>query len=139
MKMLLALCTVPLVLDASYTVKNQMVYDQQTTLVWEEASSVEAMSWEGALQYCSSLGLDGQSDWRLPNRKELETIVSYEHSNPSIDTTFGDTLPDSYWTSTTRAGYLGQAWTVNFYAGYAQPTEKDQTHYVRCVRGGVTD
>lgn len=59
--------------------------------------SGEALSWENALSYCENLTQTGHSDWRLPNAKELHTIVDYTRSpdttnSPAIDALFATTF-----------------------------------------------
>ena len=85
----------------------------------------------------TALSLAGYSDWRLPNVKELSSIVDYDIYNPAIDTTyFPGTMLPYYWSSTTRVHYTGDAWRVNFYYGYDNQNEKVAAYYVRAVRGG---
>jgi hypothetical protein len=95
------------------------------------------MTWEGALTYCEGLTLANQRDWRLPNIKELGSIVDRSQFSPSIDTTvFPGTQSSGYWSSTTFVRYAASnAWSVNFYRGYMDPNLKSDSNYVRCVRG----
>ncbi len=53
---------------------------------WYEASGIyDATSNPSSLNVCGSLNLGGHSDWRLPTDKELQGIVDYSLSDPSID------------------------------------------------------
>jgi len=77
------------------------VTDRATGLTWQQGDSGSTLSWEGALATCENLDLAGYSDWRLPNAKELQTIVDYTRI-PAIDPIFSLTDPESwFWTSTT--------------------------------------
>ncbi|MBF0238256.1 MAG: DUF1566 domain-containing protein [SAR324 cluster bacterium] len=77
------------------------------------------------------------TDWRLPNRNELQSLVDYSKSNPAIDTTaFSNTNSSYYWSSTANAYSTSNAWYVNFYNGYVYYGNKTYSYYVRCVRGG---
>ena len=58
------------------TMSGGSVTDARTKLVWQSSVSPVDLSWSGALSYCEALVLDGQSDWRLPNGKELMSILS---------------------------------------------------------------
>lgn len=88
------------------------VTDRATGLMWQKADSGRAMDWEHALAYAGSLELAGHSDWRLPNAKELQSIVDYSRApdasdpakrGPALDAVFDVTDPESYfWTSTTH-------------------------------------
>jgi len=79
----------------------------------------------------------GYSDWRMPNRKELRSIVDYELFKPAINTFyFPNTLASYYWSSTPYAGYPNYAWSMHFYYGYDYWYYKSYNYYVRAVRGG---
>jgi Ca2+-binding RTX toxin-like protein len=93
------------------------VSDGATGLLWQQDDSGEGMGWPEALEYCESLEAGGYDDWRLPNAKELQSIVDYTRSpsttdSAAIDPTFdatrmtdegGGTDYGFYWTSTTHA------------------------------------
>jgi len=87
----------------------------------------------------NSAHFGGYSDWRLPNRKELRSIVDYSipYPEPTINTAyFPDTAASWYWSSTTYADNTGSAWVVNFGNGYGNVYYKRNSNYVRAVRGG---
>jgi hypothetical protein len=114
--------------------------DNGRSLMWARDSFVDGASWEEALAYCEALTLAGYSDWRLPNIKELRTLVDYEREFPAIDLNyFPDTTSNPYWSSTTNAEDTGAAWVVGFYSGGSNGGE-DKNRYstmVRAVRGGL--
>ena len=97
------------------------------------------IAWLFALQYCENLSLAGHTDWRLPNVRELMTIVKFESSaSPYIDATaFPNTITTTnYWTSTTDVSTVANAWSVNFNNGYFSRVSKaSATLATRCVRG----
>jgi len=113
-------------------------------------------TWKDALSYCENLVLGGYSDWRLPNTKELESIVDLESSSPAIDTTYfpntnytpyipGEDKNDGlYWTGTTCSGcHKMKALAVDFEDGelfYGNKYRNDvyDKNYVRCVRTSDT-
>jgi hypothetical protein len=84
------------------------VIDDATGLTWQQADAGAALSWEDALAYCESLEHADSDEWRLPNAKELQTIVDYDRSpmtsdSAAIDPVFSVTdLESYYWTSTTH-------------------------------------
>ena len=53
------------------------VTDRATGLTWQQADSGRGMNWPDALAYAEQLELGGHDDWRLPNAKELQSIVDY--------------------------------------------------------------
>jgi len=59
------------------------VTDQATGLMWMREDSGEGLTWEEALAYAENLEFAGYDDWRLPNAKELQSIVDYTRA-PSI-------------------------------------------------------
>lgn len=56
------------------------VLDRATGLTWTKADSGRGMNWAAALSYCRGLTTGGQGDWRLPNAKELHSIVDYSRA-----------------------------------------------------------
>jgi hypothetical protein len=114
------------------------VSDAFTGLMWQQAEVESKMDWEAAISYCEGLSLAGYSDWRLPNRKELRSIVDYTVYGPAIDTVyFPNAVSSNYWSSTTRAGNTGNAWGIYFSYGYgSNGGDKSNAYYVRAVRGG---
>ncbi len=87
------------------------VTDRATGLTWQQGDSGRDLDWAGALAYAESLELAGYDDWRLPNAKELQSIVDYTRAptaedparrGPAIDPVFSLTETESwYWTGTT--------------------------------------
>ena len=92
------------------------VTDQATGLMWTQHDSGQGMNWEQALKYAGNLTTGGHDDWRLPNAKELQSIVDYSRSpdtthSPAIDPVFDTTAIKNeagqedwpfFWTSTTH-------------------------------------
>jgi hypothetical protein len=114
---------------------NGTVTDNSTGLVWQQ-DEPGAMTWGDALSYCEGLSLGGNSDWRLPNVRELESLTDDERYNPAIDTSFfPNTYASRYWASTTLAGNPDITWYVNFGDDSIYDGSKGDVH-VRCVRSG---
>ncbi|MBW6519979.1 MAG: DUF1566 domain-containing protein [Desulfoarculaceae bacterium] len=126
----------PPVWAGPYAASNGAVTDQRTGLVWQQQDDGQVRTWEAAIAYCEGLTLTNQSDWRLPNVKELESITDDDRWSPAIDPIFTGTSASFYWSSTTYALYPDFAWVVYFYNGYVYYSHKSLGYYVRCVRGG---
>jgi hypothetical protein len=83
----------------------------------------------------------GHGDWRLPNVRELESIVDYGESNPAADPVFR-AENGSYWTSTTDVSAPTKAFVVSFRIGAVVTSDKvpggvsQLRAFVRAVRGG---
>lgn len=111
------------------------VRDNITNLVWQKQDDATTRTWENAIRYCEDLSLGGYTDWRLPNIKELSSLVDDSRINPSIDPLFTGTVSSYYWSSTTYAGGTTDAWGVYFSNGTTGSSNKTTTNFVRCVRG----
>ena len=97
---------------------NLTITDKSTGLMWF-AITAGPMTWEEAIAYCEDLPLIEYDDWRLPNIKELRSLVDYTRKNPAIDIEFFPfTYNDGYWSSTTYAFYPESAYGVDLESGF---------------------
>jgi hypothetical protein len=64
------------------------VTDTCTGLMWQEADDGNTRTWCNALDYCENLPLAGFNNWRLPNLRELQSIIDYGNRDPAIDGSF---------------------------------------------------
>lgn len=121
---------------------NGTISDKATGLMWQKGDDGVSRDWKEALAYAETLDLGGYDDWRLPNAKELHTIVDYSRSpqttnSPAIDPLFETTEitdpngnPGQYpyfWTGTTHLdgiNYYGAAVYIAF--GEAQGKMNNQ-------------
>jgi hypothetical protein len=84
---------------------------------------------------CASLTLASFSDWRMPERQELEAILDLTRYEPAIDPAFfRDTKSDWYWTRTPTAWSSGCAWIVSFDDGGVGNGTRNLRAFVRAVR-----
>ncbi|MFP4624681.1 MAG: DUF1566 domain-containing protein, partial [Gemmatimonadota bacterium] len=70
----------------------------------------------------------GRRDWRLPNRRELRSLISHQARDPALPRPhpFTDVFLGWYWTSTTAAIHTAYAWYVHLEGGrmfYGRKTE----------------
>ena len=158
--------------DAEYTSSNSFTCDMSATsftdngdgtvtdnctgLMWKKCSEPDTSTttcggthstytWANALGQCEGLSFAGHADWRLPNIKELFSIVVEEYpaisgvkalGAPYINqTVFPSTVSSYYWSSTTSPDDTSYALFVSFYSGGAYDYYKADSIYVRCVRG----
>ena len=113
------------------------VTDTSTGLMWQQAGPSNEMNWEQALAYCEELNLGGYTDWRMPAKKALRSLVDFSRVDPAINTTyFPDTIMSFYWSSTTNVYLTDYAWGAYFYVGYDSFSNKRSYGFVRAVRGG---
>ncbi|MCF8199039.1 MAG: DUF1566 domain-containing protein [Sulfuritalea sp.] len=92
------------------------IKDQASGLVWQKIDDGKPREWSAALAYCQTLDLDGKRDWRLPNVKELQSIVDYSQHAPALDERFlRMTDPKGwFWSSTTHGDNIRHAAYVCF-------------------------
>jgi hypothetical protein len=93
-------------------------------------SSGKRMEFEEAQEYCAKLGA------RLPELRELHSLVDYTKANPAVHDAFKDDTrtDDWYWTATEVKKYPSCAWCVAFLYGIVLYYGKDDILYVRPVR-----
>jgi hypothetical protein len=114
-----------------------LMWQRNTADVTENASIGEEdmLTWQAALEYCEGLSFAGHDDWRLPNVRELQSIVDYGRREEAIDPIF-EAVSHWYWSSSTFAFYPDTAWYVHFGVGdvtnLGEP--KDVSYFVRAVR-----
>ena len=109
-----------------------IVTDTKMGLIWQKTYET-TKDWQEALDYCEDLTYAGYSDWRLPNKNELASLVNYEKYDPASD--FPDMPSQSFWSSSTGVVNAYLAWRVYFGSGSMDYLDKpDDTYYVRCVR-----
>lgn len=101
-----------------------LTQDQATGLYWLQDLDLFQfpLSWDEALQEVQGLNQQaylGRSDWRLPNRRELRSLLCHGTSKPALepDHPFQGLQQTWYWTSTSSAMYPAYAWYVHFAGG----------------------
>jgi hypothetical protein len=96
----------------------------------------EALDHDDAKAACAAFCMSGFSDWRLPERDELESILDLSTHSPAIDPDFFPNTPydDWYWTNTLTAWSSGHAWVVDFSSGDVLYDGRHLAAFVRPVR-----
>ena len=112
---------------------DQTISDAATGLTWAKADSGSAMNWQQALSWVQAQNAAnylGHNDWRLPDIKELQSIVDYSRSpdasaSAAIDPLFESTRLSNeadqedypfYWSGSTHAGSTGKGETADYMA-----------------------
>ena len=111
--------------------------DYATGLMWQYADDDIARYWQDALRYCENLQLGGFNDWRLPNAIELESLIDYGQSDPSItpDSFLTSGSGGGYWSATTVPGWTNAALVAYFgYGGMNAEMKNDVPCLGRAVR-----
>ena len=82
----------------------------------------------------NQLRMCGATDWRLPTRQELGSIVHAGRTNPALDPAFFPLGTGLYWTATPSAADPAQAWVVDFNDGSIRTEPKTTAGRIRLVR-----
>ncbi len=138
---------------------NGTVTDNLTNLVWTKDASTptagscvgDKMGFQAAFNYVKCLNTAnylGYSDWRLPNRQELFSLVDRSVSMPSLSSVnpfikvhysavmYNILTYDYYWSSTAFAEDPSRMWYVSFYDGAVYVDYNTPIGYVWPVRTG---
>lgn len=131
------------------------VSDDSTGLIWDRCvygqsgadctggSGPTALSWAGALRAAREANQNqylGHADWRVPNRNELETLVTVTKAWGAFDSSVfpapASPWENPFWTSSSYALDPHDAWVVHFFNGELAIYSKPATLFLRLVRGG---
>lgn len=122
--------------------QQDVISDRLTGLVWTRNANIAKfpLRWQEALDYVTDMnreGAFGSSDWRLPNRRELRSLVSYQTRKPALPEghPFTDIFLGWYWTSTTAMINPAYAWYVHMAGARMFYGNKEQFALVWPVRG----
>ena len=128
---------------------NGIVLDNKNNLMWQKFDEATPMTWEEAFIYIENLNTQkfaGYSDWRLPNKNELQSIVDYTRYNPALIKFFSlaqsGRSSDYSWSSTSidRVGSPHMsAYCLDNKTGDITTCYKGHTFYVRAVRSTTSD
>ncbi len=115
---------------------NGTVSDKATGLMWAKEDNGKGVDWVEAIQYAESSTFAGYDDWRLPNVKELQSIVDYRFApvsgdaRPAINPTYFNCTPFTneagdddygyYWTSTSARFRSGSPYYFAWYVAFGR-------------------
>ncbi len=120
------------------------ITDNFTGLIWPKEGDGPgcydgsfSLAWSDAIDWAEGLTFAGYSDWRLPNARELYSLIREGGSGAKIDQSyFPNTRSHDYRTSTTCPYLASQALLVGFNSAYLLSSSKTYVTYLRAVRGG---
>lgn len=170
----MAVCNANIIItkpDSMYTDNNDgTVFDTNTGLMWQKCplglsgadcatGTQQQLDWQAALNAANNNTNSGYTDWRLPNKNELNSLIEYACYSPAINESVFPGLPSNrgdepnfFWSSTpvtssaTGSSSVTAAWFVDFNNGNTLPSpstnldgfnSKNELHSVRLVRGFV--
>jgi len=133
--------------EPRFAATGETVRDRLTGLVWTQRANFTEFpdTWAAALEVVRRMNMGsfgGRADWRLPNRRELRSLISYQTRDPALPLPhpFLDVFLGWYWTGTTAAINPAFAWYVHLEGGrmfYGRKTEYRLVWPVRGLGTGV--
>ncbi len=118
-----------------------VVKDFLSGLIWtKNATPAEfPQTWGEALEYVNWMNAScfhGHDDWRLPDRRELFSLISHSRLNPALPAAhpFTNVFAGYYWTSSPSAQWPKQAWYVHLGGGRVFKGMKQGSYLVWPVR-----
>lgn len=144
---------------------NGTITDDKTGLVWEKLDDANldgdagihdkdrTYSWintQEKVATFNAFSFGGHSDWRVPNIRELQSLLNFGRAEPAIATIFDDdctpgckstdcsctSSSTSYWTSTPYHDVPSHSWAVYFLDGQITAQNRTVAFHVRLVAGG---
>ena len=138
--------------DTRFVISGKTIVDRRTNLTWTRDANMGIADWLGASELIKKLNEQeyaGAKDWRLPNREELGTLVTYAKqagygggvglSSPYQlfnKIGFNNVQLYFYWSSSPSIDSTSGAWVINMYDGMVRVENKERDYYVWPVRGG---
>jgi hypothetical protein len=122
--------------------RNDIVEDNLTGLFWCRNANLSGfpLTWREALDYVEDMNsstLFGHSNWKLPSRRELFSLISHQYINPTLPKghPFINVFPGYYWTKTTCNRLTDQAWYIHLGGGRIYRGMKHGSYMVWPVYG----
>lgn len=124
------------------SVSAELIKDSLTGLLWsKDCSLVEyPLTWEDSFALIEEMNREerfDRSDWRLPNRREMRSLIDHSQKNPAlpIANPFVNINLGWYWTSTTAARNAAYAWYVHLEGGRMFYGKKTDYYWIWPVAG----
>ncbi|MET0065298.1 MAG: DUF1566 domain-containing protein [Candidatus Thiodiazotropha sp.] len=128
--------------EERFMTHDDTVRDRLTELIWTRSANPAEfpLNWQEALEYIEHMNQQqayGHNDWRMPNRREMRSLISHQTRRPPLPAghPFTDVFGNWYWTSTTAAIAPDHAWYVSLDGGRMFFGGKDQSFMIWPVRG----
>ena len=128
--------------EPRFDLRGDTVLDRLTGLIWCRSANLAEfpLTWQEALDFVAAMNREGrfdQPDWRMPNRRELRSLLNLQARLPALPERhpFIGVFNGWYWTSTTATISPAHAWYVAFDGARMFYGGKDQSFMLWPVRG----
>lgn len=125
-----------------FILQGETVGDQATGLVWSRSANPAGwpLFWDEARDYVAGLNRQahlGFADWRLPNRRELFSLMDHAQARPALPPHHPFLQVESawYWSATPYAANDAYAWYLHTEGGRMFFGDKGRSYYLWPVRG----
>jgi len=138
--------------NSRFFTQNDILIDSKTGLMWKkcmegrsgnicEKGNAIVLNWQDALNKAKEVnengGTQGYTDWRIPNIKELASILEERCGDPAINSDiFPNSPSEKFWTSSPSTSLLGNVWLIDFKDAHIDNDSKNKLYNLRLVRSG---
>ncbi len=121
---------------------NGTIMNSETSLQWLQDAGSESMTWYQANDYVKNLYIGGYSDWRIPTKEEIESLIAIatregtreKYHNFFNEHGFKNVLYGYYWSSTYHTNIADRAYVLASWDGDLLSIDKSRDAYVWPVR-----
>ena len=116
--------------------KINIVIDKKQNIMWQDnPEAIEHFETiTMAKVYCETLILNGYIDWKMPNLKQLQSIIDITSKKIAIKKPFKYIKSERYWSNTQNILNNNRSWYVDFKTGKVDNTTNNKEQMVRCLR-----
>jgi len=112
--------------------KREIVLDKRNNKFYYDSTPSAKMDYHSAIDYCKKMDYLEYSDWRVPTKNELKSLLDLSRSHISIKHAFKNIQKGLYWSSTKDR--YDQAWYIDFDLGRYSTAKYNHQYYVICVK-----
>ncbi|MBF0451490.1 MAG: tandem-95 repeat protein [Candidatus Magnetomorum sp.] len=113
------------------------ITDTCTGFMWSKNTSEKLLNHTAAKEYCNSQTIAEYTDWRLPTRKELTSLIDYHRFYPAIQSSLFDSYSSDWFWTNDQTPDTKNAWAIYFFYGASYIRALNKTYRVRPVRLGL--
>lgn len=112
--------------------KKEIVLDTSSSRVYYDSTPSQKMHFFKAWEYCQKMDYIGHTDWRVPSKDELRSLLELSRRTINIKHAFKNVKEEKYWTSTEDK--FEQGYYVDFDLGRYSTDKYTNKYRIICVR-----